>query len=178
MKMKVMRTPEYPEVDVIAKTHDSECGTIARHLIGRRYLTLDELPEQKCEGVETNVKLVRVERADAEVRVEFVGGVKSLATFMFFGAFTAENSENPGVTDVFTTDRMTVMRALACVERMSAAHPECDGQWKFTDMDGKRVFLRIVSTELNAKGMIGGAKPKAVQAAPEDGSDRDDGSED
>lgn len=174
MKMKVMKTPEYPEVEVIAKTHDSECGTIARHLIGRRYLTLDELPEQKCEGVETNVKLVRVERTDAEIRVEFVGGVQSLATFTFFGAFTAENSENPGVTDVFTTDEATVRRALACAERMSAAHPECDGQWKFTDMDGKRVFLRVISMRLDAKGKIEDVKPKVVRTETEDDSDWDD----
>ena len=99
------------------------------------------------------------ENADdaVEVVVELVGGVKSLASYKFFKGYKAANAENPDVMDVFTEDGAQINKIVATAERMCAAHPECDGQWKIvTKSEGRRVFLRMIAANLDATGKIRG----------------------
>lgn len=155
MKMKVMEKPVYPEIDIVAKTVDSVCGTIDRKPIGRCLLTLEatEKNYQVVNGDGTEVRTVK-ETDEVEVKVEFVGGIKSLASFRFFKPYTGENKENSGCTDVYTTECDKVAALMACAERMSDAHPECDGQWKIVDNEGRRVFLRVICKALRANGRV------------------------
>lgn len=155
MKMKVMEKPQYPEIEIIAKTVESECGTIDRKSIGRCLLTTEVVDKeyQVVGGDDTLVKSVK-EAEEIEVRVEFVGGVKSLASFKFFKHYTAENKENSGIIDIYTDEGDKLERIRECAARMAEAHPECDGQWKIVDNKGTRVFIRIICKYLKANGKI------------------------
>lgn len=156
MKMKVMEKPVYPEIDVVAKTvSGTECGTIDRKVVGRVLLTLEnaEKEYQVVGGDETGIKTVK-EFDEFEVKVEFVGGIKSLASFKFYKGYVAANRENPEIDDVYTTEVDKIEKLRDCAFRMSEAHPECDGQWKIIDKDGKRVFLRAICKSLKANGKI------------------------
>lgn len=155
MKMKVMEKPQYPEIEIVAKTVESECGTIDRKPIGRCLLTTEETDKEYLVvgGDDSLVKTVK-EAEEVEVKVEFVGGVKSLASFKFFKAYVAGNTENEGITDVYTGEYDKLERVRECAARMSEAHPECDGQWMIVDKDGKRVFLRVICKSLKANGKI------------------------
>lgn len=153
MKMKVTEKPVYPELEVFAKTDTSVCGTIDRKKIGRCLLTLEAIDKdyEVVGGDNVSVKTVK-EVEEIELKVEFVGGIKSLASFKFFKAYTATNKENPDVLEVFTTEGDKIDRIEECAERMSAAHPECDGQWKIVNNEGRRVFVRFIRKELTANG--------------------------
>lgn len=155
MKMKVMEKPQYPEIDIVAKTVESECGTIDRKSIGRCLLTTEAVDKgyMVVGGDDSLVKTVK-EAEEIEVKVEFVGGVKSLASFKFFKHYTAENKENPNVVDIYTEESDKLERIRECAARMAEAHPECDGQWKIVDKDGKRVFIRVICKYLKANGKI------------------------
>lgn len=156
MKMKVMEKPAYPEIDVVAKTvSGTECGTIDRKAIGRVLLTLEATDKdyQVVGGDETGIKTVK-EFDEIEVKVEFVGGIKSLASFKFFKGYKAANRENPEIIDVYTTEVEKIEKLRDCAFRMSEAHPECDGQWKIVDNSGTRVFLRAICKSLKANGKI------------------------
>ena len=165
-KMKFREVPKFEEVDVVAKTCDSVTGTIDRKTIGRALITTAEGFEGKHEVVDgdgTTIRTVKEfgkeENADdaVEVVVELVGGVKSLASYKFFKGYKAANAENPDVMDVFTEDGAQINKIVATAERMCAAHPECDGQWKVvTKSEGRRVFLRLIATNLDATGKIRG----------------------
>lgn len=155
MKMKVMEKPQYPEIEIVAKTVESECGTIDRKSIGRCLLTTEAVDKEYMVvgGDDTLVKTVK-EAEEIEVKVEFVGGVKSLASFKFFKHYVAENKENADVTDIYTEESDKLERIRECAARMAEAHPECDGQWKIVDKDGKRVFIRVICKYLKANGKI------------------------
>lgn len=155
MKMKVMEKPQYPEIEIVAKTVESECGTIDRKPIVRCLLTTEEVEKeyQVVGGDNTLVKTVKEAEA-VEVKVEFVGNVKSLASFKFFKHYTADNKENSDVVDIYTEESDKLERIRECAARMAEAHPECDGQWKIVDNTGKRVFIRIICKYLKANGKI------------------------
>ena len=165
-RMKFREVPKFEEVDVVAKTCDSVTGTIDRKPIGRVLLTTAEGFEGKHEVVDgdgTPIRTVKEfgkdENADdaVEVVVELVGGVKSLASYKFFKGYKAANAENPDVMDVFTEDGAQINKIVATAERMCASHPECDNQWKVvTKSEGRRVFLRLIATNLDATGKIRG----------------------
>ena len=163
MKMKYEKKPSYPEVEVIAKTVDSVTGTIDRRKVGRRLLTeevgFDVASEERriVGGDETAIKTVAKIETSVEVAVELVGGIKSLATYKFFTGWTAKNDENDDVLDVYVPEGASenISKAVATASRMCSAHPECDGQWKLVDAaTGKRVFLRLVATDLGETGMV------------------------
>ena len=165
-KMKFREVPKFEEVDVVAKTCDSVTGTIDRKTIGRVLLTTAEGFEGKHEVVDGDGTAIRTvkefgkdENADdaVEVVVELVGGIKSLASYKFFKGYKAANAENPDVMDVFTEDGAQINKIVATAERMCASHPECDNQWKVvTKSEGRRVFLRMIATNLDATGKIRG----------------------
>lgn len=151
--------PVYAQLNALGKTCGSAAtGTIDRKIISRRILT-DSAFDQNYRIVNgDDTKFVTVaEKDEVEVWVEFVGGVKSLASFKFFDVLIAPNEENNGVTDIFiateSDDQAKIDRAIDCASRMAAAHPACDGQYKFVDVDGNRVFLRSYA-KVNASGMI------------------------
>ena len=165
-KMKIREIPVYEECEIEAKTTDTITGTIDRKTIGRVLLTTAEGFEGKHEVVDGDGTAIRTvkefgkdENADdaVEVVVELVGGVKSLASYKFFKGYKAANAENPDVMDVFTEDGAQINKIVATAERMCAAHPECDNQWKVvTKSEGRRVFLRKIATNLDATGKIRG----------------------
>lgn len=162
-KMKIREIPVYEECEIEAKTIDSTTGTIDRKTIGRCLLTLAAGYAGKHEVVDGDgTPIVTVESfgkdedavKEVEVVVELVGGMKSLASFKFFGGYMAPNRENAGVTDIFVEDGAQINKIVACATRMADAHPECDGVWQIVDKDGKRVFLRKIATNLSKTGKI------------------------
>ena len=155
MKMKVNEKPNYAEMEIAAKTVDSLTGTIDRKKIGRVLVT-EEVVAKDYEVVGGDGTLiVHADKAEeTELFVELVGGIKSLASFRFFGGWTAKNRENPEATDLYTEEGDKIHRIAECAERMCESHPECDGQWKVVDKDGNRVFVRLVCRSLKANGKI------------------------
>ena len=162
MNMKYTEKPEFKSVNILGKTVDSVCGTIDRKPIARTFIT-----EELGFGVagkdfiavkgDENVTIKTVAKADeTEVFVEFVGGIKSLATAKFYGAYVADNRENANVSDIYVTgDEYSKISKLSSIASgMSAAHPECAGEFKFTDKDGKRVFLRGYRTDVGENGKL------------------------
>lgn len=152
--------PTYVQLNAIGKTcGQAATGTIDRKVISRCILT-DSIFDKDYRVVGgDDTKFVKVVAKDEiEVWVEMVGNIKSLASFKFYGVYVAANKENDGVTDIFvpadSDDQTKIERALDCASRMAGAHPECDGQYKFVDKDGNRVFLRSYA-KVNAHGMIG-----------------------
>ena len=163
-KMKIREIPVYEECEVEAKTIDSTTGTIDRKTIGRCLLTLAAGYAGKHEVVDGDgTPIVTVESfgkdedavKEIEVVVELVGGMKSLASYKFFGGYKAENRENPGVTDIFVEDGAQIAKIVACAERMCRDHSEVDGMWQIVEKStGKRVFLRKIATNLSKTGKI------------------------
>lgn len=155
MKMKVNEKPNYAELEIAAKTVDSLTGTIDRKKIGRVLVT-EEVVAKDYEVVGGDGALiVHADKAEeTELFVELVGGIKSLASFRFYGGWTAKNRENPEATDLYTEEGDKISRISECAERMCESHPECDGQWKVVDKDGNRVFVRLVCRSLKANGKI------------------------
>lgn len=163
MKVKYTDIPSYEQVEIAAKTTRAVCGTIDRKLVGRCLITTQAGFTGKhmvVNGDGTPIVSVKEigegegKAAELELFVELVGGKRSLASFKFYAGYVADNRENAGVTDVFTENGDQVARIADCAERMCDAHPECDGQWKIVDKDGKRHFLRKISTDINASGKI------------------------
>ena len=155
MKMKVTEKPVYPEIEVFAKTHDSCTGTIDRKTFGRALLTLEAVSKdyQVVGGDGVGIRTV-TECKVKELKVRFVGDITSLASFKFFDCWVAANPENDGVMDIFTTDSEKIDSIRGCAERMSGAHPECDGQWEIIDAETKkRVFVRLVDKDLSETGI-------------------------
>lgn len=152
--------PTYVQLNAIGKTcGQATTGTIDRKVISRCILTDSVFDKDYRVVGGDDTKFVKVVAKDeVEVWVEMVGNIKSLASFKFFGVYVAANKENDGVTDIFvpadSDDQTKIERALDCASRMAGAHPECDGQYKFVDKDGNRVFLRSYA-KVNAHGMIG-----------------------
>lgn len=152
--------PVYVQLNALGKTCGSAAtGTIDRKVISRCILTDSDFDKDYRVVGGDDTKFVTVEaKPEIEIWVEFVGNVKSLASFKFFDVLVAANKENDGVTDVFVAaesdDQAKIDRAIDCASRMAAAHPACDGQYKFVDKDGNRVFLRTYAA-VNANGMIG-----------------------
>lgn len=152
--------PTYAQLNAIGKTcGQAATGTIDRKVISRCILTDSVFDKDYRVVGGDDTKFVKVAAKDeVEVWVEMVGNIKSLASFKFYGVYVAANKENDGVTDIFvpadSDDQTKIERALDCASRMSGAHPECDGQYKFVDKDGNRVFLRSYA-KVNAHGMIG-----------------------
>ena len=152
--------PVYTQLNALGKTcGQAATGTIDRKVISRCILTDSVFDKDYRVVGGDDTKFVKVVAKDeVEVWVEMVGNIKSLASFKFFGVYVAANKENDGVTDIFvpadSDDQTKIERALDCASRMSGAHPECDGQYKFVDKDGNRVFLRSYA-KVNAHGMIG-----------------------
>ena len=152
--------PTYVQLNAIGKTcGQAATGTIDRKVISRCILTDSAFDKDYRVVGGDDTKFVKVTAKDEiEVWVEMVGNIKSLASFKFYGVYVAANKENDGVTDIFvpadSDDQTKIERALDCAFRMAGAHPECDGQYKFVDKDGNRVFLRSYA-KVNAHGMIG-----------------------
>ena len=152
--------PTYVQLNAIGKTcGQAATGTIDRKVISRCILTDSVFDKDYRVVGGDDTKFVKVTAKDEiEVWVEMVGNIKSLASFKFYGVYIAANKENDGVTDIFvpadSDDQTKIERALDCASRMANAHPECDGQYKFVDKDGNRVFLRSYA-KVNAHGMIG-----------------------
>ena len=152
--------PTYVQLNAIGKTcGQAATGTIDRKVISRCILTDSVFDKDYRVVGGDDTKFVKVTAKDEiEVWVEMVGNIKSLASFKFYGVYVAANKENDGVTDIFvpadSDDQTKIERALDCASRMAGAHPECDGQYKFVDKDGNRVFLRSYA-KVNAYGMIG-----------------------
>ena len=164
MKMKYKEIPSFEEVEIVAKTVDTTAGTMDRKTVGRCLLTTAEGFEAKHEVVDgdgTPIVTVKSfgkdedEVKEIEVKVALVGDIKSLASFKFFGGYTAPNRENPGVTDVFVEDGAQINKIVACAERMCHDHSEVDGMWQIVEKStGKRVFLRKIATNLSKTGKI------------------------
>ena len=152
--------PTYVQLNAIGKTcGQAATGTIDRKVISRCLLTNSVFDKDYRVVGGDDTKFVKVTAKDEiEVWVEMVGNIKSLASFKFYGVYVAANKENDGVTDIFvpadSDDQAKIERALDCASRMAGAHPECDGQYKFVDKDGNRVFLRSYA-KVNDHGMIG-----------------------
>lgn len=162
MKMKYTEKPTYPEVEIVGKTIDSLKGTIDSRPIGRRLITEEEgfgkgtekADKMALNGDGTTIKSVK-KVTEVELIIELVDGQKSAASFKFFDVYTAENDENEGVTDVFTTNGEQIGRIDACADRMCDANPGCDGQYKIVCKDsGKRVFLRLIAKNLKDNGKV------------------------
>lgn len=162
-KMKIREIPVYEECEIEAKTTDTIAGTMDRKTVGRCLLTTAEGFVGKHEVVDgdgTPIVTVKSfgkdedEVKEIEVKVALVGDIKSLASFKFFGGYTAPNRENSGVTDIFVEDGAQINKIVVCATRMANAHPECDGMWQIVDKDGKRVFLRKIATTLSKTGKI------------------------
>lgn len=154
--LKIEKKPVYDAIDVIGKTFNTVTGSADRKLVGRVLVTTSagfDGQHQAVGGDGTGILTVKAVEAETELFVELAGGIKSLASFKFFGGFEAPNKENAGVTDLFTTEHDKVGRLVACALRMSEAHPECDGQWKIVDASGVRHFIRELA-EVNEHGMI------------------------
>ena len=152
--------PTYVQLNAIGKTcGQAATGTIDRKVISRCILTDSVFDKDYRVVGGDDTKFVKVTAKDEiEIWVEMVGNIKSLASFKFYGVYVAANKENDGVTDIFvpanSDDQTKIERALDCASCMAGAHPECDGQYKFVDKDGNRVFLRSYA-KVNAHGMIG-----------------------
>ena len=152
--------PTYVQLNAIGKTcGQAATGTIDRKVISRCILTDSVFDKDYRVVGGDDTKFVKVAAKDEiEIWIEMVGNIKSLASFKFFDVYVAANKENDGVTDIFvpadSDDQVKIERALDCASRMAGAHPECDGQYKFVDKDGNRVFLRSYA-KVNARGMIG-----------------------
>ena len=152
--------PTYVQLNAIGKTcGQAATGTIDRKVIARCILTDSVFDNDYRVVGGDDTKFVKVVAKDEiEIWIEMVGNIKSLASFKFFDVYVAANKENDGVTDIFvpadSDDQAKIERALDCASRMASAHPECDGQYKFVDKDGNRVFLRSYA-KVNAHGMIG-----------------------
>ena len=152
--------PTYVQLNAIGKTcGQAATGTIDRKVISRCILTDSVFDKDYRVVGGDDTKFVKVTAKDEiEIWVEIVGNIKSLASSKFYGVYVAANKENDGVTDIFvpadSDDQTKIERALDCASRMAGAHPECDGQYKFVDKDGNRVFLRSYA-KVNAHGMIG-----------------------
>lgn len=154
--IKIEKKPVYDQIAVAGKTYNTVTGTVDRKLVGRVLITTDggfSGQHQVVGGDGTGILTVKPVEGETELFVELAGGVKSLASFKFFGGFEAPNKENAGVTDLFTTEHDKVERLVACALRMSNAHPECDGQWRIIDARGTRYFLRETA-EVNESGKI------------------------
>lgn len=154
--LKIEKKPVYDTIDVIGKTFNTVTGSADRKLVGRVIITEAagfDGKHQAVDGDGTGILTVKAVEGETELFVELAGGIKSLASFKFFGGFEAPNKENAGVTDLFTTEHDKVGRLVACALRMSEAHPECDGQWKIVDASGTRYFLRETA-EVNEYGKI------------------------
>ena len=87
MKAKYREIPVYEEVELVGKTVDSTTGTIDRKSIGRVLLTeaagFEDGKHEVVDGDGTVIRTVAKvdENAGVELRVELVGGIKSLATY-------------------------------------------------------------------------------------------------
>lgn len=163
MKVKYTDIPSYESVELVGKTTRAVCGTIDRKLVGRCLITTEDGFTGKhmvVNGDGTPIVSVKEigegegKTAEVELFVQLVGGKKSLASFKFFKGFLADNRENAGVVDIFTENGDQVARIEECARRMCEAAPECDGQWMIVDKDGKRHFLRKITTDVNASGKI------------------------
>ena len=162
MKLKYTDKPSYPEVEVFGKTiSGSVFGTVDRRPVGRRLLTTEEgfvsggahADKVIVDGDGTVVQTVK-KVDEVEVVVQLVDGSKSAASFKFFDCYTAPNTENEGVLDVFTTNGEQLERIEMCAERMCLMAPGNDGQYSIVAKgDGKRVFLRAFS-----KNVVDGGK--------------------
>lgn len=152
--------PTYVQLNAIGKTcGQAATGTIDRKVISRCILTDSVFDKDYRVVGGDDTKFVKVVAKDEiEIWIEMVGNIKSLASFKFFDVYVAANKENDGVTDIFVSadsdDQIKIERALNCASRMAGANPGCDGQYKFVDKDGNRVFLRSYA-KVNAHGMIG-----------------------
>ena len=159
-KVKYTEKPTYEEVELVGKTFDSVTGTIDRKAISRSLITEQAGFEDKhivVNGDESTIKTVeKIADDGVELFVELVGGVKSLASKKLYKGWTAKNKENGDVVDVYVDamgEEVSKAKGLVDIaERMCAAHPECDNQWKIVDKDGKRVFIRLVDTEIDGRG--------------------------
>lgn len=159
-KVKYTEKPTYEEVELIGKTFDSITGTIDRKTIGRSLITEQAGFEDKhivVNGDESTIKTVeKIGEDGVQLFVELVGGVKSLASKKVYKGWTAKNKENADVTDVYVdvaSEDASKAKGLADIAfRMCGAHPECDNQWKIVDKDGRRVFIRLVDTEIDGRG--------------------------
>lgn len=160
-KVKYTEKPVYEEVELVGKTIDSVTGTIDRKAIGRSLITEQAGFEDRHVAVGGDGSTIRtVEKigdGGVELFVELVGGIRSLASKKVFAGWTAKNRENADVVDVYvdcaSTDAAKAAGLEGIAERMCAAHPECDGQWKIVDKDGGRVFVRVVDAEIDGHGM-------------------------
>ena len=155
MKMKVTEIPVYPEIEVIAKTVNTVGGTIDRKPVKRVLITTEAVAKDYVVvgGDDTRIKGVS-EIEEMELRVELVGGIKSLASYKFFKGYTAKNAENPEINELFTEEGEKIERLTETAKRMCESHPECDGQWKIIDNDGNRVIIREICKCLKANGKI------------------------
>lgn len=159
-KVKYREIPTFEEVELVGKTYDSVTGTIDRKPIGRALITEQPGFEGKHEVVakDADGTVIRsVEKIDEEhgieLAVEFVGGIRSLATKKVFKGYKAKNPENPDVTDLFVECAAVPTELVNIARRMDNVHPECDGQWKVVDVEtGKRVFFRIYDPNLKSNG--------------------------
>lgn len=154
--LKIEKKPVYDAINVIGKTYNTVTGSVDRKLVSRVLITADggfSGQHQVVGGDGTGIITVKPVDGETELFVELAGGIKSLASFKFFGGFEAPNKENAGVTDLFTTEHDKVERLVACAIRMSGAHPECAGQWKVVDARGTRYFLREIAP-VNESGKI------------------------
>ena len=163
-KAKYMIKPVYEEVELIGKTcSQTTTGTIDRKKIGRVLITeaagFEDGKHEVVSGDGTVIRTVAKldEAVGIKLRVEFVGGIKSLSTYTVYKGWTAANKENPEVIDLYTKDEdCQLLKIVNVAKRMSDAHPECDGQWMIVDVaTDKRVFFRPIK-DVDAKGMIAG----------------------
>lgn len=159
MKMKVTEVPNYPEFEVVGKTTDSTTGTIDRKPIGRALITTEDLQGKKLTPVDgdgTVLKQVTAidKEAATELFIELVGGTKSAASRKFFGGYTAENTENAGVKELYTTEVDKINGLVNLAHKMCEVHPESDDQWKIVDKDGNTWYIRTIATDLTACGKV------------------------
>lgn len=158
MKAKYREVPVYEEVELVGKTIDATTGTIDRKKVGRVLITEEAGFDGKHEVVDGDGTVIctatKIGEDGVELAVRFVGDIKSLATYRIYDGWTAENKENPGVTDIFTKDPDgKILAILNTAKRMSEKHPECDGQYEIIDAaTGKRVFLRKIADVKDAVG--------------------------
>lgn len=159
-KVKYQKIPEYEQVDLVGKTYSLVAGTIDRKKVKRALITeqagFEGKHEVVAEGADgTPIRTVEKidEEKGVELIVEFVGGVKSLASKKVFKGYTAKNPENPDVTDLFVDNTEASGGLVNIARRMSEAHPECDGQWMVVDKaTNGRVFIRIYDPDLKPNG--------------------------
>lgn len=161
MKVKYKEIPTYEEVELVGKSFDTIAGTIDRKPVGRALITeqagFEGKHEVVAEGADgtpiRSVEKINEDGDGIELVVEFVGGIRSLATKKVYKGWTAKNIENKDVVDVFVTDTDAIDAVKRIARRMDEQHPECDSQWQILDKaTGKRVFLRLVDTDIKANG--------------------------